>query len=214
MPCTRAVGVAKQWHCMKVGFLGGSFDPIHFGHLLAAQDAFEQMGLDRVLFVPLSTPPLKDRKLVTSDEDRLAMIRAAIEWDRRFDVRDDEIRRGGVSFTIDSMRAFRVEFPDDRLFWIIGSDQAAQLEKWREIGELVRIVEFICLERPGHPVRPGAEIPGLRIHPVASHRIDVSSTEIRERARRGLSLHYFVPLAVNCHITERLLYRGPGRNCI
>lgn len=192
---------------MKIGFLGGSFDPIHFGHLLAAQDAYEQMALDKILFVPLSQPPLKDRALVTSDEDRLAMIRHAIEWDSRFDVRDDEIRRGGVSFTIDSMRGFRREFPGDRLFWVIGSDQAAQLEKWREIGELVRIVEFICLERPGHPVRPGSEIPGLKMHSVASHRIEVSSTEIRERARQSLSLHYFVPLAVNRHITDRKLYR-------
>ena len=192
---------------MKTGFLGGSFDPIHFGHLLAAQDAFEQAGLDRLFFMPVSMPPLKDRKLATPDADRITMIRLAIEWDPRFDVRDDELQRGGVSYTIDTACALREEFPDDQLFWIIGDDQARQLGSWSRIEELVGLVEFIVLDRPGHPQAPLPDIPGLRLHRVASHRVEVSSTELRERARRGLSLHYFVPLAVNRHITERGLYQ-------
>jgi nicotinate-nucleotide adenylyltransferase len=192
---------------MKIGFLGGSFDPIHFGHLLAAQDAFEQAGLDRLFFMPVALPPLKERDLATPDADRITMIRLAIEWDPRFDVRDDELQRGGVSYTIDTALALRDEFPDDQLFWIIGDDQARQLGSWSRIGELARLVEFIVLDRPGHEQTPAPDIPGLRMHRVVSHRVEVSSTELRERAQRGLSLHYFVPLAVTRHITERGLYR-------
>lgn len=192
---------------MKIGFLGGSFDPIHFGHLLAAQDAFEQAGLDRLFFMPVALPPLKERKLATPDADRITMIRLAIEWDPRFDVRDDELQRGGVSYTIDTALALKDEFPDDQLYWIIGDDQARQLGAWVRIGELARLVEFIVLDRPAHEQAPVPDIPGLRMHRVSSHRVEVSSTELRDRARRGLSLHYLVPLAVNRYITERRLYR-------
>lgn len=194
---------------MKIGFLGGSFDPIHFGHLLAAQDAFEQAGLDKLVFMPVAMPPLKDRKLATPDADRMTMIRLAIQWDPRFEVRDDELLRGGVSYTIDTVRSLKDEFPNDQLFWIIGDDQARQLGSWSRIEELAGMVEFIALDRPGHEVAPAPGIPGLKLHRVASHRVEVSSTELRERARCGLSLHYFVPLAVNRHITERQLYRDP-----
>jgi nicotinate-nucleotide adenylyltransferase len=135
------------------------------------------------------------------------MIRLAIEWDARFEVRDDELQRGGVSYTIDTARALREEFPGDTLLWIIGDDQARQLGAWSRIEELAGMVEFIVLDRPGHEVASVADIPGLRLQRVASHRVEVSSTELRERARRGLSLHYFVPLAVNRHIAERGLYR-------
>ena len=195
---------------MKIGFLGGSFDPIHFGHLLAAQDAFEQTGLDKLFFMPVAMPPLKERKLVTPDADRITMIRLAIEWDARFDVRDDELQRGGVSYTIDTALALRGEFPNDKIFWIIGDDQARQLGSWLRIGELAQLVEFIVLDRPGHEPAAVPAIPGLQVHRVASHRVEVSSTELRERVRLGLSLHYFVPLAVNRHITECGLYRDSG----
>ena len=191
---------------MKIGFLGGSFDPIHFGHLLAAQDAYEQAGLDKLYFMPVARPPLKERRLATSGSDRIEMIRLAIEWDKRFDVRDDELVRGGVSYTIDTVRGLVAGFPNDRLFWIIGGDQARQLQSWERIGELAGLVEFIVLDRPGHDEPVAAGIPELRIHRVASHRIEVSSTELRERVQRGLSLHYFVPLAVNRYIAEHRLY--------
>ena len=192
---------------MKIGFLGGSFDPIHFGHLLAAQDAFEQAGLDKLFFMPVALPPLKERRLATSDAARIEMIRLAIQWDSRFEVRDDELMRGGVSYTVDTVHGLGDEFPGDQLFWIIGSDQAARLNSWERIDELAGLVEFIVLDRPGHGEAPAPAVTGLRIHRVASHRVEVSSTELRERARRGLSLHYFVPLAVNRYISERSLYQ-------
>ena len=192
---------------MKIGILGGSFDPIHFGHLLAAQDAYEQAGLDRLIFMPVATPPLKGRTLATPDADRLEMIRLSIEWDHRFEVRADEMRRGGVSYTVDTARSLRAEFPNDALFWVIGGDQLPRLASWSRVEELCGLVVFIVLDRPGHSDGEAPSIPGLRIHRVASHRVEVSSTELRERAGKGLSLHYFVPLAVNRYIAERGLYR-------
>ena len=191
---------------VKIGFLGGSFDPVHFGHLIAAQDALEQHRLDRLILVPAAQAPLKPNDVQSTAEDRLAMLRAAIEWDRRFELSDYELRKGGVSYTIDSARYFRSIFPKDQLFWIIGGDQLPKMPLWREIDELARLVEFICLERPGHPLKAAPAIPGLRLHRCDGHLVEISSTELRERVRRGLSLDYFVPHKAIVHIKEKHLY--------
>lgn len=192
---------------MKIGFLGGSFDPVHFGHLLAAQDVYEQYQFDRLILVPAAQAPLKPKEVQSSLEDRLVMLRAAIEWDKRFEISDVELRRGGVSYTIDSVRHFRAIFPDDELYWIIGGDQLPRINLWKDIEELARIIEFIFLERPGHPAKPTPDIPGLRLHRCDGHLIEISSSELRDRVRRGLSLHYFCPQKVINHIEARRLYR-------
>ena len=192
---------------MKIGFLGGSFDPVHFGHLLAAQDVYEQYQFDRLFLVPAAQAPLKPKEVQSSLEDRLVMLRAAIEWDKRFEISDVELRRGGVSYTIDSVRHFRAMFPDDELYWIIGGDQLPRINLWKDIEELARTIEFIFLERPGHPAKPTPEIPGLRLHRCDGHLIEISSSELRDRVRRGLSLHYFCPQKVITHIEARQLYR-------
>jgi nicotinate-nucleotide adenylyltransferase len=192
---------------VKIGLLGGSFDPVHFGHLLAAQDAYEQHRLDRLIFVPAAQAPLKPNDVQSSAADRLAMLRAAIAWDRRFEISDVELLRGGVSYTIDSARHFRALYPHDELFWIIGGDQLPKLHLWREIGELAKLVEFIFLERPGFPVKAAPDIPGLRLHRCDGHLLAISSTELRERTRRGLSLDYFVPHKAIVYIRQHDLYR-------
>jgi nicotinate-nucleotide adenylyltransferase len=192
---------------VKIGFLGGSFDPVHFGHLCAAQDAYEQHQLDRFFFVPAARAPLKPHDAQSSAEDRLKMLGAAVEQDRRFEVSDYELRKGGVSYTIESVRHFRAQFPHDRLFWIIGGDQLLQLPLWKDVHELVALVEFIFLERPGHPPQERLEIPGLRLHRCAGHLLEISSTELRERARSGLSLDYFLPHKTIVYIKEKGLYR-------
>ena len=193
---------------VKIGFLGGAFDPVHFGHLLAAQDAYERHRLDRLFLVPAAQPPLKPGEVKTPAADRLAMLRAAAEWDRRFEISDVEIRRGGVSYTIESARHFRGLFPRDDLFWIIGGDQLPQLHLWKDVGELVRLVEFILLERPGYPAQPPPAISGLRLHRCEGRLLAVSSTELRERSRRGLPLDYFMPQKAIQYIKEHGLYRG------
>ena len=192
---------------MKIGFLGGSFDPIHFGHLLAAQDAYEQHRLDRLIIVPAAQAPLKPNEVQSTASDRLAMVRAATEWDTRFEVSDFELSRGGVSFTIDSARHFRGLFPNDDLYWVIGGDQLPKLHLWKDIGELATIVQFIFLERPGYPVKAAPDVPGLRLLRCDGHLLAISSTELRERTRRGLSLDYFVPHKAIVYIREKGLYR-------
>jgi len=192
---------------VKIGFLGGSFDPVHFGHLMAAQDAYEQQKLDRLVLVPAAQAPLKPNDIQSSAEDRLAMLRAAIEWDQRFTISDLELRRGGVSYTIDSARHFRKLYPNDELFWIIGGDQLPNLHRWKDIGELAKIVEFIFLERPGFPVRAKVEIPGLRLNRCDGHLLAISSTELRERVKHNLSLDYFVPHKAIVYIRENNIYR-------
>lgn len=195
---------------VKIGFLGGSFDPVHFGHLLAAQDAYEQHGLDRLILVPAAQAPLKPKDVQSSAEDRLAMLKAAVEWDRRFEISDVELRRGGVSYTIDSARHFRKLYPNDDLYWIIGGDQLPKLHLWKDVEELARIVEFIFLERPGFPVKAQPDVPGLRLHRCDGHLLAISSTELRDRTRRGLSLDYFVPHKAIVYIRERGLYGLPS----
>lgn len=135
------------------------------------------------------------------------MVRAAVEWDERFEVSDVELRRGGTSYTIDSARYFRKKFPRDELYWIIGGDQLPQLHLWRDISELAQLVDFIFLERPGFPIKARVDIPGLRLHRCDGHLLAISSTELRDRVKRNLSLDYFVPHKAIVYIREKNLYR-------
>ena len=192
---------------MKIGFLGGSFDPVHFGHLIAAQDVLEQFHLDRLLLVPAAQAPLKPHDIQSTPADRLTMLRAATEWDRRLEISDYELRKGGISYTVDSVRHFRTQFPQDELFWIIGGDQLPLLHQWKEIGELVQMIGFIFLERPKHPTKHHVAIDGLRLHRCDGHLIEISSSELRERVLAGRSLHYFCPQKVIAYIEDRKLYR-------
>ncbi len=196
-----------RFRAVKIGLLGGSFDPVHFGHLMAAQDAYEQHGLDRVVLIPAAQAPLKPHEVQSTGEDRLAMLREAVEWDDRFVVSDYEITRGGVNYTIDTVRHFWKLHPDDTLYWIIGGEQLPKLQQWGEIGELVSLIEFIFLERPGHEERAHPAIPGLRLHRCDGHLLEISSTELRDRVRKSLSLDYFVPHKAIVYIREHCLYR-------
>lgn len=191
---------------MKIGLMGGSFDPVHFGHLVAAQDALEQHGLDRLILIPAAQAPLKDNEVMATGAHRVAMLQAAVDWDGRFEVSDFEVGKGGVSYTIDTVRHFRKEFPSDDLFWIIGGDQLPLLDQWHAIEELAREVEFIYLERPGHPAKAHPTTPGLRLHRCDGHLVEISSTELRERIQRKLSLDYFIPHKAIVYLREHRLY--------
>ena len=192
---------------MKIGFLGGSFDPVHFGHLMAAQDALEHGGLDRLMFVPAAQAPLKPGVVQASAVHRLAMLESALGQDDRFGISDYELRRGGISYTVETVRYFISQFPNDRLCWVVGEDQLSGLHRWKEIERLVGWVEFIVLGRPGHKWDGAPSIPGLRMHRCTGHLLEMSSTEIRERARRGLPLDYFMPHKTIEYVKETGLYR-------
>lgn len=198
----------------KVGILGGTFNPIHIGHVLIAQDALEQVGLDCVKFIPSATPPHKQANKLASAADRIAMIKLAIRSDRRFEVDDLEIKRGGKSYSVDTLTELRKREPRTRFYFIIGSDSLRELHTWREIGRLAKLCTFVTLARPGFQAKHAAKlkldavtIRKIQRHIVRGHVCDVSSSEIRERIARGRSIRYLVPDAVDDYIRRRKLYR-------
>ena len=192
---------------MKIGLMGGSFDPVHCGHLIVARDVLEQFHLDRLMLIPAAQAPLKPNVVQTTAEDRWAMLRLVIEGDRRIEIADHEVTKGGISYTIDTVRYFKTRFPADELFWVIGGDQLLLLPQWKEVGELVKLTEFILMERPGYQLGATCDVPGLRLHRGKGHLIEISSSEIRERRREGLTLEYFCPQKVIAYLEEKRLYR-------
>jgi len=192
---------------VNIGFLGGRFDPVHFGHLGAAEDALAQHNLDRLVFVPTAQVPHQSQRIHAPAGDRLAMLRLAIVSQPRFEISEFELGQRAASFTINSVRHFMRFHPRDRLFWIIGGDRLGRLHDWKDIGELAKLAEFIVLTRPGHPLQSAADIPGLRLHDCANRAFEISSTELRERVRQGLPLENLVPETVAAYIARSGLYR-------
>ncbi len=187
---------------MKVGILGGTFDPPHLGHLIAAQDAVMVLGLDRVLFIPAGTPPHKRDRSRSPAEVRLAMTRAAVAGDPRFLVDPRETQRAGPSYTVDTLVELRGAMPDARLFLLVGADQYRELETWHRAAEIRSLCQVVVLDREGaaSPREPADQR-------VAVTRIDVSASEVRARVRLGHPIRYLVPPAVEALIEERQLYR-------
>jgi nicotinate-nucleotide adenylyltransferase len=179
---------------MKIGIYGGSFDPVHTGHLLVAQAATEELGLDRLFFVPVAQSPFKAGRVLAPGAIRLQLLRLALAGKTKCEVDDQEIRRGGVSYTVDTLRNYAQRFPGAQLFYLIGADNAAKLNEWRESAELARLAEFIAAPRPGGaaPVFPAP----FRGHSLKGFPFGVSSTELRERIKAGLPIDSLVPPAV------------------
>jgi len=204
--------MAKQ----RIGLLGGTFDPIHLGHLLLAVHSYEELDLDRVIFIPARLPPHKTQPIVGPD-DRLQMVRLAVGADDRFLVCDCELTRAEPSYTIDTVRQFQQSLgADTHLSWLIGSDMLVDLAAWHEVGELVDMVDIIVVSRAGQPqpnfssLRPILtieQINRIRAHAIEVPLIDISSTMIRERIAQGLSVRYFLPEPVARFISDRNLYR-------
>jgi nicotinate-nucleotide adenylyltransferase len=184
----------------KTGLFGGSFDPIHVGHLILAREAREQLGLDRVIFIPAGISPHKLDREPAPAELRLAMVRAAVAGEPGFEVEDCELRREGPSYTIATVRTMRERYPDDAFFYFIGEDNVAKLDTWFEIEELRRLVRFVVLAR----AVGGSSGGFLRV----CRQIEVSSTEVRNRVARGESIRYLLPEEA-CEIISRSgLYRN------
>ena len=191
----------------KTGFLGGTFDPVHMGHLVAAQDACELMDLDRLYFIPAAQNPLKSQAPLAPAEDRLAMLELVIASNPRFGLLDIEIGSGSKSYTVDTVETLREKFAGHRLFWVIGTDQVVDLSRWRQIADLARMVEFICIERPGYVLPASLGISGLRLFPLTGHLIDADSSGIRERLGKGLPVDLLLPPEVSRYITKKKLYK-------
>jgi nicotinate-nucleotide adenylyltransferase len=182
----------------RVGVFGGSFDPVHVGHLAIANTALEELGLDRVLFVPARRSPLKQDAPLASAADRLAMLEAALAAEPRFAVSRIELDREGPSYTVDTLEKLRGE---GELFLILGSDAYADFERWRDPARIRELATILLAARPGAPNAP------QDVRVLDSPLMDISSRELRARAARGRSLRYLVPEAALRYLEEHRLYR-------
>jgi nicotinate-nucleotide adenylyltransferase len=185
---------------LRLGLYGGSFDPIHHGHLILARQALEDLSLDRVIFIPAAESPFKLNHSGAPASDRLMMVQLAIQCEPAFFVDPLEINREAPSYTIDTARTFHAQHPNDTLFFLVGEDHVPALPKWNEFEELDELVHFAILSRSDLPLKVE--------YPVIRRRFDLSATEIRNRVANDLPISYLVPENVLHYIEERKLYRG------
>ena len=184
---------------LRIGLYGGSFDPIHHGHLILARQALEELSLDKVIFVPAAESPFKANHTTASAQDRTTMVQLAVQRETTFSVDPLEIERKAPSYTIDTARTYRARYPHDAIFFLVGEDHLPALPTWNEFSELDRLVQFAILSRSDEPLEV--------TYPVIRRRIDLSSTEIRNRVANGLSISYLVPEVVLQYIEQKNLYR-------
>lgn len=194
-----------------IGILGGTFDPIHLGHLVMATYATSELHLDRVLLMPAQTPPHKRDREITATGHRLAMVRAAAASDPRLEVSELDLESDEPSYTAVLLERMRHEHPDDDLTFIIGADSLRDLPTWHRPDLVIRRARIAVARRPGVMIDDDVldALPGLRerVTIFDSPLIDISSTDIRERVRAGLAITWTVPLAVETYIDEHGLYR-------
>lgn len=199
----------------RLGIMGGTFDPIHYGHLVAAEMARAEFKLDKVLFIPTGTPPHKDRKDISEANLRYEMVKLAIQDNPAFDISALEIEREGPSYTVETLRLLRRRWPEHELYFITGSDALLEIFSWREAEEIFTMIEFIGAARPGfdasdfflkvqheHPETKG------KIHYLEVPALAISSTDIRVRVRRGEPIRYLLPESVRLYLEQRRLYLG------
>lgn len=203
----------------RIGILGGSFNPVHTGHLVLAQDALDHFGLNRVVWVPAAQPPHKPSLVLAPARDRLEMLRLAVQGDPRFEVSEDELLRGGVSYTVDTVRRLQSQRPGADLHLIIGGDTLRELHTWKDIPTLLTLCRVVTVARPGFAadrVDPAQlRLPDpwpktLLAQVITGHLIEISASDIRQRVQRKQSIRYLVPDAVERYIHERRLFAPPG----
>ena len=190
----------------STGIFGGTFDPIHIGHLILARDVLEQFKMERIIFMPASRAPLREDAPLASSEDRYEMIRAAIKSEPRFEVSDLELRLPGINYTIDTIETLCTDNPDDSFALIIGADQFEKLHQWHRVNDLIKRIQLICLERPGHSLQATTPLTEVKWRSIKTRALAVSSTEIRERIHNGLSVEHLVPEAALELIRKREVY--------
>jgi nicotinate-nucleotide adenylyltransferase len=187
---------------VRLGIFGGSFDPPHVGHLLVVADAFDALRLERLIFVPAGVQPLKVGQTTASPKDRLEMVRRLVGDDARFAVDPIETERDGLSYSVDTLAAFAERHPEAERFFLVGMDVLASFSQWREPDRVLRLATLAVMQRVGDT----GPVPASAIR-VETRRVDVSSTEIRERVRAGRTIRGFVPEAVAGYIAAHRLYR-------
>jgi nicotinate-nucleotide adenylyltransferase len=191
---------------MRVGLLGGTFNPIHIGHLVLAQECWHQLSLDKVIFVPAHIPPLKKVEAEVSAADRLNMVRLALEGDNRFEVSTYELDAGGTSYSIDTVKHFRRKYEEKaELFFLTGADSAESLSMWKDVDDILRLTTFVIATRPGWGEKSAYE---GRVQRIVIPAIEISSSMIRGRIHRREPIDYLGPAAVVQYIRNKGLYRS------
>lgn len=198
----------------KYGIFGGSFNPIHYGHLMICEYIKEEMGLDKVIFIPTGNPPHKD--LGVSAEDRYEMVRLAISPNPDFEISDIETTRVNLSYTVDTIRELKKIYKEEKLYFLIGLDSLFQLKTWKKIGDLSQEIEFVVALRPGYIDKEeiNNEIDflrenfGTKINLIKTPLYEISSTDLRDRIHEGKSLRYLIPKKVLDYIEESGFYKG------
>lgn len=189
---------------MRIGILGGTFNPIHVGHLLLAEETLNNLYLDRVIFIPCFLPPHKNEHDIAPAADRLRMTELAVSDNPNFVVSDMETKRKGKSYSIDTVKELKKNFaPNTELFFIVGSDASSYLKKWKDVKELFKMAKFVMALRPGYRLKKiYKDIIALKIK-----AIDISGYEIRQRIKRKESVRYLVPEPVRQYLEKKGLYR-------
>jgi nicotinate-nucleotide adenylyltransferase len=210
----------------KIGILGGSFDPVHIGHLIIAEGIADRLGLASVLFIPCHTPPHKNAANLSAGEHRRRMVELAVEGNPRFQACDVELSRGGISYSVDTVAELQAQHErETEFYFIVGADSITELATWRECKKLLTLCTVVTAVRPGwnlsswqphEGIYTPEEIAALKGHIMETPLIGVSSTEIRRRRQRGESIRYLVPADVEEYIVNNNLYvlrEGEGREC-
>ncbi|CAN5891324.1 nicotinate-nucleotide adenylyltransferase [soil metagenome] len=201
---------------MRIGIFGGTFDPVHVGHMIIGEQVMDELSLDRVVFVPGGIPPHKDPSSVrASAENRLVLIEAAVSNNERFSVERVEIDSGRVMHSVETVRILKGRSPRDEWFFISGADEVSNLLTWKGADQLLEEVVMVAATRPGYDLSRLSHLEdGLqnfdRIFPVECSRVDISATNIRRRMLQGKSIRYLVPEIVHHIIEEKGLYLGDG----
>lgn len=199
----------------RIGILGGTFNPVHTGHLIMAQDAMEAFELSKVLFLPCARPPHKEVDELAPVSDRVAMIELAIKENPDFELCDLEIRRGGSSYTVDTIRELLRQSSGTEYFFIIGADTLLELHSWKEIGSLLKLCRIVTVARPGTDLSnltakdlqlPADAVPRLLDDVIPGHLVDISSSDIRYRVAEGMRISHLTPPCVAMHIAEQGIY--------
>ena len=187
----------------RIGILGGSFDPIHFGHLLMAQSAVEILKLDAVFFVPANCSPFKTAYPLPAAAKRLVMVKEAIKGNPAFKVYDGELRRGEISYTIDTLKELKAKYPGSKFFLLMGGDNLRTFHRWKEPQGILKLATLVILNRPGFDKNYPKRWPYVKINMPA---VDISSSDIRQRLKTKKSIWYLTPKAVIRYIKRYRLY--------
>ncbi|MCL5021462.1 MAG: nicotinate-nucleotide adenylyltransferase [Bacteroidetes bacterium] len=191
---------------MKVGFFGGTFNPPHIAHLVAAESVRDRLKLEKILFVPAAMPPHKIKEKIVPASHRLQMVKLAISGNPSFDCSDIELNREGPSFTIDTIRELKKSYSDYDLYLIIGVDLLMDFETWKMPEEILKECTVVAMNRPGFDLASVEKNLLLRVELVNVPGIDISSTSIRRRVKSGRSIRYLVPLQVEDYIRAKSIY--------